>query len=168
MIRRPPRSTLFPYTTLFRSREGDIAREVNQQLHFFAVEEPELTGVQAKNADRLAADDQGNDGQRIDAALIHLRPHQPLRVVPDVVRDHGLHLSHSAPGEAETGRLVFDYRQGSSFEATAHVARESNRLDDAGLLVDEADPRHAEPSMLDGDATRLAEKPVSVACADDD
>src|SRR2546427_6538328 len=23
MIRRPPRSTLFPYTTLFRSREGD-------------------------------------------------------------------------------------------------------------------------------------------------
>src|SRR2546429_2811838 len=26
MIRRPPRSTLFPYTTLFRSRDGDAAR----------------------------------------------------------------------------------------------------------------------------------------------
>src|SRR3712207_8755688 len=27
MIRRPPRSTLFPYTTLFRSQErGDVAR----------------------------------------------------------------------------------------------------------------------------------------------
>src|SRR2546425_7959992 len=25
MIRRPPRSTLFPYTTLFRSRFGDLA-----------------------------------------------------------------------------------------------------------------------------------------------
>src|SRR2546426_8290401 len=25
MIRRPPRSTLFPYTTLFRSRTGDAA-----------------------------------------------------------------------------------------------------------------------------------------------
>src|SRR3712207_8115319 len=25
MIRRPPRSTLFPYTTLFRSREGSVA-----------------------------------------------------------------------------------------------------------------------------------------------
>src|SRR3712207_8271179 len=25
MIRRPPRSTLFPYTTLFRSDEGDVA-----------------------------------------------------------------------------------------------------------------------------------------------
>src|SRR2546430_13158333 len=26
MIRRPPRSTLFPYTTLFRSREADLKR----------------------------------------------------------------------------------------------------------------------------------------------
>src|SRR2546427_5795659 len=26
MIRRPPRSTLFPYTTLFRSHEGDLPR----------------------------------------------------------------------------------------------------------------------------------------------
>src|SRR3712207_8594432 len=26
MIRRPPRSTLFPYTTLFRSRDGDFVR----------------------------------------------------------------------------------------------------------------------------------------------
>src|SRR6516162_6829365 len=25
MIRRPPRSTLFPYTTLFRSRDADVA-----------------------------------------------------------------------------------------------------------------------------------------------
>src|SRR5260370_6624264 len=28
MIRRPPRSTLFPYTTLFRSREPDPDRSV--------------------------------------------------------------------------------------------------------------------------------------------
>src|SRR3989441_7850329 len=27
MIRRPPRSTLFPYTTLFRSLQGDVAVE---------------------------------------------------------------------------------------------------------------------------------------------
>src|SRR3712207_6863564 len=26
MIRRPPRSTLFPYTTLFRSTEGSLSR----------------------------------------------------------------------------------------------------------------------------------------------
>src|SRR5258708_22804909 len=30
MIRRPPRSTLFPYTTLFRSREGPDQGECRQ------------------------------------------------------------------------------------------------------------------------------------------
>src|SRR5258708_22613307 len=37
MIRRPPRSTLFPYTTLFRSRNGArdrIAVAQQQPLHF--------------------------------------------------------------------------------------------------------------------------------------
>src|SRR5258705_9780804 len=31
MIRRPPRSTLFPYTTLFRSQVVDGAREIPEQ-----------------------------------------------------------------------------------------------------------------------------------------
>src|SRR3712207_7774994 len=30
MIRRPPRSTLFPYTTLFRSNYEEIVKEVNR------------------------------------------------------------------------------------------------------------------------------------------
>src|SRR5438132_8624566 len=30
MIRRPPRSTLFPYTTLFRSRSEDLGRLVGE------------------------------------------------------------------------------------------------------------------------------------------
>src|SRR2546430_7719606 len=36
MIRRPPRSTLFPYTTLFRSRSPGCssARTVDDGLHF--------------------------------------------------------------------------------------------------------------------------------------
>src|SRR2546427_7077425 len=29
MIRRPPRSTLFPYTTLFRSAPGDLPQQVD-------------------------------------------------------------------------------------------------------------------------------------------
>src|SRR5437667_1881912 len=33
MIRRPPRSTLFPYTTLFRSRRG--WKNLERQLHRF-------------------------------------------------------------------------------------------------------------------------------------
>src|SRR3712207_8776298 len=34
MIRRPPRSTLFPYTTLFRSRQAPpLLEPINQPLH---------------------------------------------------------------------------------------------------------------------------------------
>src|SRR3712207_7737156 len=33
MIRRPPRSTLFPYTTLFRSHEHRAEQRVKQELH---------------------------------------------------------------------------------------------------------------------------------------
>src|SRR2546430_11325792 len=32
MIRRPPRSTLFPYTTLFRSRRAHSVHEMKQKL----------------------------------------------------------------------------------------------------------------------------------------
>src|SRR2546425_3349193 len=32
MIRRPPRSTLFPYTTLFRSPDSDTDRETRAEL----------------------------------------------------------------------------------------------------------------------------------------
>src|SRR2546422_1864831 len=44
MIRRPPRSTLFPYTTLFRSRAGRRSR-------------PQLSDRQRVHGLRLAADD---------------------------------------------------------------------------------------------------------------
>src|SRR3712207_7734369 len=36
MIRRPPRSTLFPYTTLFRSRGLRIAERLQQPPHSWA------------------------------------------------------------------------------------------------------------------------------------
>src|SRR3712207_8960538 len=40
MIRRPPRSTLFPYTTLFRSRLGDIDAQHRDVRIFRAFGEP--------------------------------------------------------------------------------------------------------------------------------
>src|SRR2546429_2974150 len=33
MIRRPPRSTLFPYTTLFRSQRADLVGEAHERVH---------------------------------------------------------------------------------------------------------------------------------------
>src|SRR2546430_3166612 len=34
MIRRPPRSTLFPYTTLFRSPDGNVVVHTETMSHF--------------------------------------------------------------------------------------------------------------------------------------
>src|SRR2546425_7587957 len=47
MIRRPPRSTLFPYTTLFRSvRGGGRRRGHAAQVHLFRAEGGERRGHQ--------------------------------------------------------------------------------------------------------------------------
>src|SRR2546422_5219313 len=55
MIRRPPRSTLFPYTTLFRSLFGNEAqkrtylpRVAREAISAFALTEP-ITGSDAAN-----------------------------------------------------------------------------------------------------------------------
>src|SRR2546430_12155670 len=49
MIRRPPRSTLFPYTTLFRSAAALLpVRQVNVEIASFDTQKmrnPEITGV---------------------------------------------------------------------------------------------------------------------------
>src|SRR5256885_11928613 len=49
MIRRPPRSTLFPYTTLFRSRFRPVTRGS-------AYRSPQLAGRPARPASRGARD----------------------------------------------------------------------------------------------------------------
>src|SRR2546430_4441173 len=43
MIRRPPRSTLFPYTTLFRSQRATVDPGVGQRVH-------DLPGAGAEHA----------------------------------------------------------------------------------------------------------------------
>src|SRR2546422_1433884 len=50
MIRRPPRSTLFPYTTLFRSR---AVPPTNRPLPRFVAEPPHETEPYGRWADRL-------------------------------------------------------------------------------------------------------------------
>src|SRR3712207_9363716 len=48
MIRRPPRSTLFPYTTLFRSVAGDVAAE-EAVLHPMRRQQPIHEAVDRKS-----------------------------------------------------------------------------------------------------------------------
>src|SRR5687767_15192158 len=45
MIRRPPRSTLFPYTTLFRSHNGDEAAPVRRREEAAIREQPPCRGA---------------------------------------------------------------------------------------------------------------------------
>src|SRR5258708_29279542 len=40
MIRRPPRSTLFPYTTLFRSQLGHAGRKGSTRMGWDAIDQP--------------------------------------------------------------------------------------------------------------------------------
>src|SRR5256885_17150909 len=55
MIRRPPRSTLFPYTTLFRTRHAvalDEGRDLTTRLDLARTDE---IGVLARELDRMVA-----------------------------------------------------------------------------------------------------------------
>src|SRR3712207_8483725 len=56
MIRRPPRSTLFPYTTLFRSGEPWNAQLVNQKQGYTALLTGELWKDHPEKAFSMRAD----------------------------------------------------------------------------------------------------------------
>src|SRR2546430_11528163 len=75
MIRRPPRSTLFPYTTLFRSVRRPLEREGAGQLHHRC-----LAG---RIADEPGAGDGADDGGDVEdrpaPPTEHQRGHGPAR-----------------------------------------------------------------------------------------
>src|SRR5258708_22402938 len=62
MIRRPPRSTLFPYTTLFRSRAGQYAPVVDQGF------EHGLRARQYIRLDVVDAHDQDRKSTRLNSS----------------------------------------------------------------------------------------------------
>src|SRR5258707_9433170 len=60
MIRRPPRSTLFPYTTLFRSERGRSARPARHRRSAGGWGEPEGGRLRAHRRGRLGAVAEGD------------------------------------------------------------------------------------------------------------
>src|SRR3712207_7799245 len=66
MIRRPPRSTLFPYTTLFRSgqRDGHVGLAAREREDRVALEHREV--VEAIHEDRRRAPQRRALAQRVD------------------------------------------------------------------------------------------------------
>src|SRR2546425_2446576 len=59
MIRRPPRSTLFPYTTLFRSQEEPQEHDEGQRVHLVARQVREQL---AHRRTQREGEDRGLDG----------------------------------------------------------------------------------------------------------
>src|SRR5256885_4737715 len=55
MIRRPPRSTLFPYTTLFRSQSGNVVSSRMPRLAGIADEIAFLNAVKTNNVNHSPA-----------------------------------------------------------------------------------------------------------------
>src|SRR3989442_12723286 len=77
MIRRPPRSTLFPYTTLFRSRTCQPRAHSRSQIAAPATPAPMTTafrlGVEAKFAFRMRSEEHTSELQS--------RPHLVCRLL---------------------------------------------------------------------------------------
>src|SRR2546430_11213944 len=64
MIRRPPRSTLFPYTTLFRSRDGGhLAVELADRHQTAVVSAARRTGCCSSHACRMRSEEHTSELQ---------------------------------------------------------------------------------------------------------
>src|SRR5258708_27546849 len=54
MIRRPPRSTLFPYTTLFRSLAMDAYRNLGQHCRHRVFDRRQIVGMQNRSEEHTS------------------------------------------------------------------------------------------------------------------
>src|SRR5258708_12478548 len=93
MIRRPPRSTLFPYTTLFRSLPFAAGCAANRVLAASAA------ALDARSISRRYSAEVGTHGSRRRAAVFHHmdRPVNSGWSLPPSTRFHGLYSESLLP-----------------------------------------------------------------------
>src|SRR2546422_6534049 len=76
MIRRPPRSTLFPYTTLFRSaepgRHRSVGKERGSQMPPFIGERWRVAGISGAKRHSAAGDDRSEEHTSELQSRLHL------------------------------------------------------------------------------------------------
>src|SRR3712207_9491774 len=99
MIRRPPRSTLFPYTTLFRSLVPDLLR------HLYGTARRRAADVVDQDVDAAALAPAGLDGPR-----------------------HGGRVRHVAFGRGEAAAGLADAFGGLLHGRRVHVHAEDEQL----------------------------------------
>src|SRR2546430_13515042 len=87
MIRRPPRSTLFPYTTLFRSPDVSRAREVGRQLRPRACAVGGGAHLEVTGPDRKSTRLNSSHSQ-ISYAVFCLKKKKKKRSRPTIPRQH--------------------------------------------------------------------------------
>src|SRR2546425_789338 len=107
MIRRPPRSTLFPYTTLFRS-PPEHARQERRQRVGGLTELGEHQRLLLLGGDRLG--DLAQPGQLATSRLVPRAVAEPLRrVIADLLEAHEIREDQPAPLDAlsEAGERAF-------------------------------------------------------------
>src|SRR3712207_7536316 len=80
MIRRPPRSTLFPYTTLFRSQREQLRHGARDRHHLDAGQLGREVGGQASGDDGVVVDDGGPDGGTPAGRLGHVEDRKSTRL----------------------------------------------------------------------------------------
>src|SRR5436309_11732455 len=98
MPRRPPRSTLFPYTTLFRSRHGEFLSASTE----FAVDAPRRP---RQPGDQVAASKRGRRGARSEEHTSELQSRENLvcRLLLEKKKnkkDYTVHTSHDEQNNA--------------------------------------------------------------------
>src|SRR5256885_2718518 len=70
MIRRPPRSTLFPYTTLFRSKGIELAARATNQALKFGTQLMVGPAARRLTCDKMPYALEIGDGQRLPARTV--------------------------------------------------------------------------------------------------
>src|SRR3712207_8972804 len=96
MIRRPPRSTLFPYTTLFRSYRKFLKETLNQSKRFSSPKTIQQLANGAKNI--LSLGNQTGEGWFLTAEMVELLENgvnniictQPFACLPNHVTGKGM------------------------------------------------------------------------------
>src|SRR2546426_3712720 len=131
---QPP--DLFLLVDMFE-REGDVACDFRHQLHLVLVEEPDLRGVQAENAESCAIDDQRDHRERPESALRAFLAETGALVVEHVVGYGRGSVADSTPGHAEAFAVLAGRESDDPEQALLRTAERdrqyflSPRIDDA-------------------------------------